>query len=88
MITCVITIYVLRLRQTFTVWKISFATISFHSGLFDTLFFDKRGQYKIWDQSYGYLARLVLYDFALFNGLVLKLNIPNSKRTVPSHISF
>ena len=33
MITCVIYhLCLLRSRQTFTVWKISFATISFHSG--------------------------------------------------------
>ena len=47
--------------------------------LADTLFFDKRGQYKIWDPVLWTILPLVYMIFALFNGLVLKLNIPNSK---------
>ncbi|WP_267247199.1 Pr6Pr family membrane protein [Streptococcus sp. Marseille-Q5986] len=45
----------------------------------DTLFFDKQGQYKIWDPVLWTILPLVYMVFALFNGLVLKLNIPNSK---------
>lgn len=47
--------------------------------LADTLFFDKQGQYKIWDPVLWTILPLVYMIFALFNGLVLKLNIPNSK---------
>ena len=47
--------------------------------LADTLFFDKRGQYKIWDPVLWTILPLVYMIFALFNGLVLKLPVPNSK---------
>ena len=47
--------------------------------LADTLLFDKQGQYKIWDPVLWTILPLVYMIFALFNGLVLKLNIPNSK---------
>ena len=47
--------------------------------LADTLLFDKQGQYKIWDPVLWTILPLVYMLFALFNGLVLKLNIPNSK---------
>ena len=47
--------------------------------LADTLFFDKRGQYKIWDPVLWTILPLVYMLFALFNGLVLKLPVPNSK---------
>ena len=47
--------------------------------LADTLFFDKQGQYKIWDPVLWTILPLVYMIFALFNGLVLKLPIPNSK---------
>ena len=47
--------------------------------LADTLFFDKQGRYKIWDPVLWTILPLVYMIFALFNGLVLKLNIPNSK---------
>ena len=45
----------------------------------DTLFFDKQGQYKIWDPVVWTILPLLYMIFALFNGLVLKLNIPNAK---------
>ena len=45
----------------------------------DTLFFDKQGQYKIWDPIVWTILPLLYMMFALFNGLVLKLNIPNAK---------
>ena len=45
----------------------------------DTLFFDKQGQYKIWDPVLWIILPLVYMIFALFNGLVLKLPVPNSK---------
>ena len=47
--------------------------------LADTLFFDKRGEYKIWDPVLWTILPLVYMIFALFNGLVLKLPVPNSK---------
>ena len=47
--------------------------------LADTLFFDKQGQYKIWDPVLWTILPLVYMIFALFNGLVLKLPVPNSK---------
>lgn len=47
--------------------------------LADTLFFDKQGQYKIWDPVLWTILPLVYMLFALFNGLVLKLPVPNSK---------
>ena len=47
--------------------------------LADTLFFDKQGQYKIWDPIVWTILPLLYMIFALFNGLVLKLDIPNSK---------
>ena len=47
--------------------------------LADTLFFDKKGQYKIWDPVLWTILPLVYMIFALFNGLVLKLPVPNSK---------
>ena len=47
--------------------------------LADTLFFDKQGQYKIWDPVVWTILPLLYMIFALFNGLVLKLDIPNSK---------
>ena len=47
--------------------------------LVDTICFDKQGQYKIWDPVLWTILPLVYMIFALFNGLVLKLNIPNSK---------
>ena len=47
--------------------------------LADTLLFDKQGQYKIWDPVLWTILPLVYMLFALFNGLVLKLPVPNSK---------
>ena len=47
--------------------------------LADTLFFDKQGQYKIWDPIVWTILPLLYMIFALFNGLVLKLDVPNSK---------
>ena len=47
--------------------------------LADTLLFDKQGQYKIWDPVVWTILPLLYMIFALFNGLVLKLDIPNSK---------
>ena len=47
--------------------------------LADTLFFDKQGQYKIWDPVVWTILPLLYMIFALFNGLVLKLDVPNSK---------
>ena len=47
--------------------------------LADTLLFDKQGQYKIWDPVVWTILPLLYMMFALFNGLVLKLDIPNSK---------
>lgn len=47
--------------------------------LADTLLFDKQGQYKIWDPVLWSILPLVYMLFALFNGLVLKLPVPNSK---------
>ncbi len=47
--------------------------------LADTLLFDKQGQYKIWDPVLWTILPLVYMIFALFNGLVLKLPVPNSK---------
>lgn len=47
--------------------------------LADTLFFDKQDQYKIWDPVLWTILPLVYMIFALFNGLVLKLPVPNSK---------
>ncbi|SNE68975.1 membrane protein [Streptococcus pneumoniae] len=47
--------------------------------LADTLFFDKQGQYKIWDPAVWTILPFLYMMFALFNGLVLKLNIPNAK---------
>ena len=47
--------------------------------LADTLFFDKQSQYKIWDPVVWTILPLLYMIFALFNGLVLKLDIPNSK---------
>ena len=47
--------------------------------LADTLFFDRQGQYKIWDPVVWTILPLLYMIFALFNGLVLKLDIPNSK---------
>ncbi len=47
--------------------------------LVDTLFFDKQGRYKIWDPVLWTILPLVYMIFALFNGLVLKLPVPNSK---------
>ena len=47
--------------------------------LADTLFFDKQDQYKIWDPVVWTILPLLYMIFALFNGLVLKLDIPNSK---------
>lgn len=47
--------------------------------LADTLFFDKQGQYKIWDPVLWTILPLIYMLFALFNGLVLKLPVPNSK---------
>ena len=47
--------------------------------LADTLLFDKQSQYKIWDPVLWTILPLVYMLFALFNGLVLKLPVPNSK---------
>ena len=47
--------------------------------LADTLLFDKQGQYKIWDPVVWTILPLLYMIFALFNGLVLKLDVPNSK---------
>lgn len=47
--------------------------------LADTLFFDKQDQYKIWDPVVWTILPLLYMIFALFNGLVLKLDVPNSK---------
>jgi len=47
--------------------------------LADTLLFDKQGQYKIWDPVLWTILPLFYMLFALFNGLVLKLPVPNSK---------
>ena len=47
--------------------------------LADTLLFDKQDQYKIWDPVLWTILPLVYMLFALFNGLVLKLPVPNSK---------
>ncbi len=47
--------------------------------LADTLLFDKQGQYKIWDPVLWTILPLIYMLFALFNGLVLKLPVPNSK---------
>ena len=47
--------------------------------LADTLLFDKQGQYKIWDPVVWTILPLLYMIFALFNGLVLKLEVPNSK---------
>ena len=81
MITCVIYHFLLApIATNFYTLEISFATISFPSGfLADTLFFDKQGQYKIWDPVVWTILPLLYMIFALFNGLVLKLDVPNSK---------
>ncbi len=43
------------------------------------IYFDKQGQYKIWDPIVWTILPLLYMIFALFNGLVLKLDVPNSK---------
>lgn len=47
--------------------------------LLDTLFFDKRGQYKSYDPLLWALMPLVYCGLALFNGLVTKVPIPDAK---------
>ncbi|WP_303973901.1 Pr6Pr family membrane protein [Streptococcus merionis] len=45
----------------------------------DTLIFDQQGQYKIFDPIIWALTPLVYCIFALFNGLVTKIPIPDAK---------
>lgn len=47
--------------------------------LADTLFFDKSRQYKWFDPIVWTVLPLLYMGFAILNGLVLKMNIPNSK---------
>ena len=47
--------------------------------LADTLLFDKRRQYKWFDPVVWTVLPLLYMGFAILNGLVLKMNIPNAK---------
>ena len=47
--------------------------------LVDTLLFDKNRQYKWFDPIVWTVLPLLYMGFAIFNGLVLKMNIPNAK---------
>ena len=47
--------------------------------LADTLLFDKRRQYKWFDPIVWTVLPLLYMGFAILNGLILKMNIPNAK---------
>ena len=49
--------------------------------LVDTLFFDQQGQYKRFDPIFWTVLPLIYMGFALFNGLILKLDVPKSKHS-------